>query len=367
LGKIAYLNCIKHFGLRRFLITVVSLIVVCLVGFATIFFRVLDEIFFPSYRKTTVKKPVFILGNPRSGTTFLHRLLCLDEQRYAAMQLYHTIIPAVSFYKLVDLLTFIDNKIGKPGYALTKWIDKVVFAKWQNIHPIGLSKTEEDEGFYIFTFLTVAVCLLCPYMEHFKYLSIIDNLDEKTKKKLKSYYKSSIKRLVYSCGQQKILLNKNVISTGRLNLMLEVFPDARLVYLVRNPKETIPSFVSMFSITWPFLSPELKYNKQAHKTLGKVAIEFYKHFHTQKEKINKANLLILTYNEFIKAPKASVLKIYNYFNLNLSKNFIANLETDLSKSSYKVGAHKYTLEEYGFTETEIETELKEIYDTFQFN
>lgn len=367
LGKIIYLNCVKHFGVKRFLITVVSIIIIFFIGFTTIFFRVLDEIFFPSFKKTIIKQPVFILGNPRSGTTFLHRLLCLDGQRYTAMKLYHTIIPAVSFYKLVDIFVFIDDKIGKPGYALTKWLDNLFFSKWQNIHPTGFNKTEEDEGFYIFTFLTVAVCLLCPYMEHFKYLTVIDNLDEKTKKKLKSYYKSSIKRLVYSCDQSKILLNKNVISTGRLNLMLEIFPDARLVYLVRNPKETIPSFVSMFSVTWPFLSPELKHNKQAYKALGQVAMEFYKHFHTQKEKINKANLFILTYNEFIKSPKASVLKIYEYYNLHLSEDFMTNLEADLNKSTYKAGAHQYYLKEYGFTEAEIETELKMIYDTFQFN
>jgi len=345
----------------------VALIVVGLVGFITVFFRILDEIFFPSYRKTTVKQPVFILGNPRSGTTFLHRLLCLDEYCYTAMKLYHTIIPAVSFYKLIGLLAFVDNKIGKPGFAIVEWMNKIFFTKWENIHPTGFNRTEEDEGFYIFTFLTVAVCLICPYMEHFKYLTVIDNIDDKTKTKLKSYYKSSIKRLVYADGQSKILLNKNVISTGRMNLMLEIFPDARLVYLVRNPKETIPSFVSMFSVTWPFLSPGLKQNKPAYKTLGIVAVEFYKHFHTQKEKINKANLLTLTYNELVESPKATVLKIYEYYNLQVTKNFVANLEAGLSTSTYKKGIHKYSLEEYGFTEEEIERELKEIYNTFQFN
>ncbi|MGH3562828.1 MAG: hypothetical protein ACRDTN_13790, partial [Mycobacterium sp.] len=33
----------------------------------------LDELVYPRYRKQALDRPVFIVGNPRSGTTFLHR------------------------------------------------------------------------------------------------------------------------------------------------------------------------------------------------------------------------------------------------------------------------------------------------------
>ena len=35
----------------------------------------LDRIAFPGYRQQPIDRPIFIVGNPRSGTTFLHRLL----------------------------------------------------------------------------------------------------------------------------------------------------------------------------------------------------------------------------------------------------------------------------------------------------
>jgi hypothetical protein len=35
----------------------------------------LDRVFFRGYRKQPIDRPIFIVGNPRSGTTFLHRLL----------------------------------------------------------------------------------------------------------------------------------------------------------------------------------------------------------------------------------------------------------------------------------------------------
>ena len=34
----------------------------------------LDYVFYPSHRKQPIDRPIFIIGNPRSGTTFLHRL-----------------------------------------------------------------------------------------------------------------------------------------------------------------------------------------------------------------------------------------------------------------------------------------------------
>ena len=37
--------------------------------------RIFDRIFFPNAINKRLKKPIMIVGNPRSGTTFLHRYL----------------------------------------------------------------------------------------------------------------------------------------------------------------------------------------------------------------------------------------------------------------------------------------------------
>ena len=39
----------------------------------------LDDIFFPGHKTQPIDKPLFILGNFRSGSTFLHRLLSRDN------------------------------------------------------------------------------------------------------------------------------------------------------------------------------------------------------------------------------------------------------------------------------------------------
>ena len=74
-------------------------------------FLLLDEILFPGYRKTKVEKPVFIIGNPRSGTTFLHRIMDKDKQNFTSFQVWELIFaPSITQRKLIWAL------IGSPTF-----------------------------------------------------------------------------------------------------------------------------------------------------------------------------------------------------------------------------------------------------------
>ena len=61
----------------------------------------LDRILFPAYRKQPIDRPVFIVGNPRSGTTFLHRLLLGSGDDLAAFELWEMLFPAITARKLL--------------------------------------------------------------------------------------------------------------------------------------------------------------------------------------------------------------------------------------------------------------------------
>ena len=47
----------------------------------------LDRIFFPGFRREAVSSPLFIIGNPRSSTTFLHRLISKDVGQFTTMRM----------------------------------------------------------------------------------------------------------------------------------------------------------------------------------------------------------------------------------------------------------------------------------------
>jgi len=365
LFKIIYLNCIRHFSWRRALITIVAIIALLFICVFMLIFRLLDEILFFSYRKTTIENPIFIISNPRSGTTFMHRLMCMDEERYAPILLYHGIIPSVTFYKIVKVVGAVDRRIGRPFRRFFDWVDSWFFKEWADIHPTGFNEKEEDEAMYLFSFLTVAVSLICPYMKEFEYLTIIDKMPEKTRRKLQKYFRSSLQRFMYSEGKGKILLSKNVITTGRLHTILEMFPDARIVYLMRDPKSAVPSFISMFSASWKFIAPEIPEDSEEYRALGQIAIDFYNYFHQNKSLFKPENLFVVPYNELSADPKKAVEEVYAHFNMNISDNFKNRLESHLKNQSKYRSKHSYSLQQYGFTKEEIEEKLGEVMRTYQ--
>src|SRR5664279_1611006 len=52
----------------------------------TWFFFLLDDLLFPGYKQQPIEKPLFILGNFRSGSTFLHRLLSRDMEMFTSLR-----------------------------------------------------------------------------------------------------------------------------------------------------------------------------------------------------------------------------------------------------------------------------------------
>lgn len=362
-----YLNIFKHFSFRRLIFTSL-LVLICIFYWALIlFFRILDEIFFFGYRKSKVKKPVFIISNPRSGTTYMHRLLCLDEDRFAYTLLYHTLLPSITFIKLVDVISWIDRRVGGFGRKFADWIDKVAFGGWSDVHPMGINQSEEDEGLYFFAMISPALGLVCPFFDQFKDIQFPDRLPERDKKMIQNFYGNTVKRWMYCMGTDKVYLAKSVMSTGRFHILLNEFPDARIVYLIRTPMKAVPSFASMFTATWPWLSPDIPLKSPEGKSWCELAVNYYSYFYEQKDVLAPENFYTVRYEDLVEEPKETVEGIYDHFNIEITPKFREQLEKITVRSRNYKSKHKYALEDYDMTPAEVYEPLKDLFAEFKFD
>ncbi|MCO5248855.1 MAG: sulfotransferase [Chitinophagales bacterium] len=364
--KIVYLQCIKHFSIRRFLFTLLFVILFVFVSFIVMATRFLDEIFFPNYRKINIKEPIFIIANPRSGTTFLHRLFCLDQEKYGYTLLYHTILPSITIFKIIDIFGAIDKKIGHPLRKTFDYLDGLFFKGWEEIHPMGFNKSEEDEGTFIFTLITSGIFLLCPFMDEIDYVKFPDLMSEKEREKLSQYYKASIQRFMYSFGMDKIFLSKNVMSTGRLNTIIDLFPDTKIVYIVRSPYKAVPSFISMFSAAWKAHSPEIPENSKYHRAWGELAMDYYLYFHEHIKRLPQNQWYTLKYEDLVENPEKEMIEIYRHFNLSIGTDFELKLRNTSKRSKSYQSTHQYSLEQYGLSKNEVLDRLEAIFDKYSF-
>ncbi|MEM6725408.1 MAG: sulfotransferase [Bacteroidota bacterium] len=327
-------------------------------------FRLLDELLFPGYRRMELKDPIFIISNPRSGTTYMHRLFCLDEERYTYTLMYHTIFTSITLIKLIEFARWVDKGIGRPLGGLRKLIDKYVFGGWEKIHPTGLTQSEEDEGMFIFPMISTAICLICPFMQEFKYLTVPDRMSVYTRKRLQQFYESSFRRFAYATGRDRYILSKNVNSIGRIKTVLEIMPNAKVIYLIRDPRRAVPSFISMFRAPWKLHSPELKKTGPEHRALGQIAIDFYKYFEEVRPTLNQDNLYVVPYTDLVSQPMKTVVSIYDHFKLPKSEGFLQRLEQETNKTRKYKSQHSYSLEEYGITEEYLISEIGPIMDKY---
>lgn len=365
LGGIIWFN-FKHFHWKRALITIAVVVVIAIISVLTIFLRLIDEIFYRGYRKVEVKAPVFIISNPRSGTTYMHRLLCLDESRFTYFLLYHTFLPSVVFYRFILFLKRIDRKLDWPLKRLFNWVEDRVFEGWADIHPMGFERSEEDEGLFVLSLMSPAIGLVCPWFGKMEWMWISDQLSEGKKSAMMAYYRNTIQRFLYAWGPDKIFLSKNVISTGRIRMLLNEFPDARIIYPVRHPYKTIPSITSMFAAPWSVVAPDIAENSPEYRTWGDLSIAFYQHFFAISSELDMSKFFWVRYDDFVAQPRQTVLDIYSKFGWKVSDQMSGKLLEQTSKGRSYKSKHSYSFEQYGYNREEIYRQLEPVFKRFGF-
>ena len=77
--------------------------------FHTIFFF-LDGLVFPGLKKVVMRDPIFMVGHARSGTTFTHRLLCKDSERFSSFRLYELYFPSLIEKKIIRTIGRFDER-----------------------------------------------------------------------------------------------------------------------------------------------------------------------------------------------------------------------------------------------------------------
>lgn len=359
--------CSKPFYPALVLVSVVVAVLLIIQQTINLFFRLLDEIFFFKYRRVKIEAPMYIIANPRSGTTYLHRLLSLDEERYAYMKFWHTLFPSVSFIKLVQAISRIDKKLGSPLERLLDKIDARIFRGWQDIHPMGFRKPEEDEAPFGVSMTSPTVCLLFPYLHFLKERWLLDHDDEQVKRHAMQYYINCLQRFLYAAGQHKTYLSKNVFMSGRIETLLKYVPDTRVIYIVRHPYQVLPSFVSMYAVMYRVYCKGITDTHDAMKAWADLGIEYYLHFNKTRRKRKGANLVTLTYESLVTSPVETVQTIYRHFQLMITPSFERRLLEEVTKKKEFKSKHAYSLEQYGLSREEVAWKLSTLFEEFGFD
>ena len=322
-------------------------------------FLFLDYILVPEFEKAKVKEPVFIMGVNRSGTTFFHKLLAKSNQ-FSTSKTWDLIIPSLSLRKFLSILS----------YTLTYFkIDQI--EKKNKGHQVKLDNIEEDE-MLLFIHKLDSLWMSNHFIPWLKF-------DSKTKDFMKYVYRDNSKndnrniRSMLFCKnffQRQAYLNKNRPHLSKSNpfifkidSILRVFPDAKFVFLVRDPLETLPSYFSLQeNVKFGNLLSDKEMKLLRKETYAEV-IEWYKETEKVKSKLNKKQFITLTYPQITTDLENSIKSFYKFAGKKMTQKFQKQVSDYASKKYVKKHQNK-TIEDYGFTKKQILNDFDFVYQEY---
>ncbi|MCD7969744.1 MAG: sulfotransferase [Alistipes sp.] len=246
--------------------------------------------------------PVFILGHWRSGTTFVHNVLAKDSH-FGYNTTYQTVFPHLMMW-------------GQPLFKpMMKWLmpDK---RPTDNMELSPELPQEEEFAlsnmmpytYYNFWYLPRAMREYCD-----KYL-LFDQITEEEKQVFKETFIKLIKISLWNTGGTQFL-SKNPPHTGRVSALLEMFPDAKFIYLMRNPYTVFESTRSFFNNTIRPLKLQEADPAYLEENILEVYTKLYRKYEAEKSLIPHRNLYEIRFEDFEADPYERTGEIYRKLDL----------------------------------------------------
>lgn len=272
-------------------------------------FRLLEAILFEyKIRNYQWKEdPIFILGYYRSGTTHLQETLMRDP-RIGYMNFYQTYFCA--------------------GFLVTERIFKKTFGiimDAQNFHhpahriPFKFDMPGEEDvclvasGFrYAPNWGQVFPRAFRSFFEKFVFFKTCTD-DEK------QAFEFELTRLhkrvaMTSANRNKRMLFKSPPHTARLSMLHRLYPNAKFIFIQRNPYEILKSNQRL----WKSFNDQCLHDDPEGNVDEKILWsmnECYEHYEHDKKSLNQDQLIELSYEEFMADPLKTMEKIYSQLEL----------------------------------------------------
>lgn len=275
-------------------------------------------------------QPLIILGHWRSGTTWLHELFGLDPQ-FSSPSTYQCLAP---------------TQFLVSGWA--KWLLGFLVPEHRPMDnmPVGWDRPQEDE---------FAMCNLgakSPYMTiafpnrgfvYEEYLTFV-GVPHAERERWKQTLLGFLRKVTFAT--KKRLIIKSPGHTARVDMMLEMFPDAKFVHIVRDPYVLFPSTVHL----WKRLYDTHGMQEPTYEGVEEHVLERFVRiddkFDQDRSRIPPGNLISLRYEDLVKNPIPLLRQIYEQLELGDFEQVRPAVEKYLSEQAdYKTNKYRLTPEQ----------------------
>lgn len=294
----------------------------------------------PEILELPIRRPLFIVALPRTGTTLLYNLLAQDPGARPLM-MWEAILPVPRSQRPGRQT---DSRILRAvlvGKALNRLAPNL-----STVHPVTPKGPEECSRLQMNTFVTAYAT-----MEHFvpSYQRWFLQQPDEVLERAYGDYRHQLQVLQWQrpgSGHWVLKSPAHVLATKAL---LGVFPDACVVQLHRDPHKVIPSLCSLYAIYQGIASDQVRCRQ-----LGAQVLELCMEGHRRSYQVRQSSLpgqiLDVHYQDLMADPIAATRRIYSHFDYAWSDAFGQRAEAWLrDHPKDRHGKHRYDLDQFGLS------------------
>nr|WP_241262974.1 sulfotransferase [Parahaliea mediterranea] len=325
----------------------------------------LDYLLFPRLWRQRVEQPVFVIGHARSGTTLAHRLLAADGDTFSYFLYWELFFPSLLQKKVIRALGRLDARLGGPCLRRLKAWDERTFGRYRHIHDMSLWNAEEDQFVMRAAFVTQQWALDVPLMHKVDQFHV-DHMPARKRRRWLHHYRECVKRQLLLNGGDRIHLSKNPLMCGWVEALIETFPDARFVVMVRNPHQCIPSTLKLLEVTWKGKGWTPAQYDASLRVMTDIAFESFLHPRAALARHPDTPQLFVDYRDMTARPRETVHAIYRALGLPVSASFDRWLRAQEERERGHQARFEYSIDDYALSVERIERELDTLFEQYQW-
>lgn len=297
---------------------------------------------FPEHAEVVIDRPIFVTGLPRSGTTAVHRLLNADPA-HQGLEMWLTEMPQPR----PPRETWADDPVYQ-GIEAAFARHHVEHPEFMGVHHISADQVEECWQLLRQSAMSVSYECLGYLPGYSEWLREQDWTDAYRR------HRRNLQLIGLPDADRRWVL-KNPSHLFALDAIFEVYPDALIIQMHRDPSTIIASVCSLneqASAGWS--------DKFRGATVGATQLDLWARgadrFLADRRRYDAAQFCDVYYDDFVADPIGTVGSIYGHFGLALSTEAevaMAVLHTE-STSGAARPVHRYTLDDFGLTAEQVD-------------
>lgn len=244
--------------------------------------------------------PIFIIGHWRTGTTLLHEMLALDP-RHTCADTFTCLAP---------------NHFLVSASFLRPWLKYLLPPQrpMDNV-AVGFDRPQEDE------FALCNMGIPSPYLtiafgnrppQDQEYLEL-RGLSPRALDRWKRGFVWFLKCVTVQDPRRIVL--KSPPHTARIRVLLDLFPDARFVHIVRDPYVVFPSTMNLFRRLYRDYGLQVPRYAGLDEHVFRTFSRMYEAFERDRALIRPSRLCQVRYEDVVKDPVAQMRRIYEHLEL----------------------------------------------------